>query len=292
MRKSLFWALVLCSFVCASPLTVAVALQPYANIVKNIGGDKVDVVTLLPPGADPHTFEPKPATLKSFARASVYFSDGSGMDEAWMPRFKGVNKNVEVVKISKGIGLMAAVEHEHEHGHEHVHGEEHEHGHLDPHIWTSPKRLTLLAKNICEALGRKDPANKAFYEANLAKVLEQTNQLDADLKQAVAKMPVGKRTFIVFHPSYGYLAFDYGMTQMAIEVEGKEPKPKDLAYLVEEGKVHFVRVVFVQPQFSKRAAQTIAKELNAVVVTTDPLAFDYVANIRALITAIEESTKK
>lgn len=282
--------------VTAEKLTVAVSLQPYANIVKSIAGDRVDVVTLLPPGADPHTFEPKPATLKEFAKASVYFSDGSGMDKAWMPRFKGVNKDVQVVGISKGIGWMAAEEVEHHHEGEGVHHEEHhgEHHHegFDPHVWTSPKKVAVLAQNVLDALVELDPAGKDAYTQNFANFKTQLDALDAELRSAVEALPAGKRTFIVFHPSYGYLAFDYGMQQLSIEVEGKEPKPKDLAFLIEEGKEHFVHIVFVQPQFSKRAAETIAKELNAVVVTTDPLAYDFMGNVRSLVKAISEAAGK
>lgn len=275
----------------AEKLTVAVSLQPYANIVKNIAGDRVDVVTLLPPGADPHTFEPKPQSLKEFAKASIYFSDGSGMDKAWMPRFKGVNKNVQVVGISKGIGWMAADEVEHRHEGEVVHHEEHHEG-FDPHVWTSPKRVAIIAQNVLDALAQLDPAGKETYTQNFTAFKAELETLNADLKNAVNALPIGKRTFIVFHPSYGYLAFDYGMQQLSIEVEGKEPKPKDLAFLIEEGKKHFAHIVFVQPQFSKRAAETIAKELNAVVVTTDPLAYDFMGNVRSLVKAISEAAGK
>lgn len=275
----------------AAKLTVAVSLQPYANIVKNIAGDRVDVVTLLPPGADPHTFEPKPQSLKEFAKASIYFSDGSGMDKAWMSRFKGVNKNVQMVEISKGIGWMAADEVEHRHEGEVAHHEEHHEG-FDPHVWTSPKRVAIIAQNVLDALVQLDPAGKETYTQNFTAFKAELETLNADLKNAVNALPIGKRTFIVFHPSYGYLAFDYGMQQLSIEVEGKEPKPKDLAFLIEEGKKHFVHIVFVQPQFSKRAAETIAKELNAVVVMTDPLAYDFMGNVRSLVKAISEAAGK
>lgn len=283
----------------AANLAVAVSLQPYANIVKNVAGDRVDVITLLPPGADPHTFEPKPATLKAFSKVNVYFSDGSGMDKAWMPRFKGVNKNVQVVELSKNMQWMEGENHHHGEEHEadeaneHTSELAHEHHHeLDPHIWTSPKRVLLIAQNVCDALIALDSAGKDVYTAQLAKFKERLETLDKELQEAIAKLPVDRRTFIVFHPSYGYFAIDYGMKQLSIEVNGKEPKPKDLANLIEEGREHGVHIVFVQPQFSKRAAGTIAKELNAVVVTTDPLAYDFAENVRTLIKAIAQAAQK
>lgn len=268
----------------AENLSVAVSLQPYANIVKSIGGNRIDVITLLPEGSDPHSYEPKPAILKEFANAKIYFSDGSGIDKAWIPRFKGVNKDIQIVDFSKEITWIAEEEHE-------THSHHHETKQYDPHVWTSPKRVLIIAKNICEELVRIDNSGKSVYESNLEKLLQQVKSLDEDLKKIIAKLPKDKRTFIVFHPSYGYFALDYGMNQLAIEVDGKEPKPKDLAQLIAAGKKHFVHIVFVQPQFSKRAAATIAKELDAIVVTTDPLAYDYAENTRSLINAISESAK-
>ncbi|MCQ2108262.1 MAG: zinc ABC transporter substrate-binding protein [Fibrobacter sp.] len=292
---------IFCVSVSAAKLTVAVTLQPYANVVSEIGGDQLEVVTLLPPGADPHTFEPKPSTLKDFAKASVYFSDGSGMDEAWLPRFKGVNKNVQIVSLSKDINWMEEDEHHHhevesaaihageksvaEHD-DHDEGEE-----LDPHLWTSPLQMMQVARNICDALVQLDSANADLYIERWFDLTERLKKLDAELRASIAKLPQQARTFIVFHPSYGYFARDYGMTQLTVEVNGKEPKPRDLFNLAKTGKSNNVHIVFVQPQFSKRAATTIARELDAVILDTDPLSFEYEKNIRALLFAIDGNRK-
>lgn len=287
---------IFCVSVSAAKLTVAVTLQPYANVVSEIGGDQLEVVTLLPPGADPHTFEPKPQTLKEFTKASVYFSDGSGMDAAWLPRFKGVNKNVQVVSLSKDIQWMEEDEHHHHDEHcDHHHGEEpaaeHDDEELDPHLWTSPLQMMQVATNICDALVQLDSANADLYIERWFDLTERLKKLDAELRASIAKLPQQARTFIVFHPSYGYFARDYGMTQLTVEVNGKEPKPRDLFNLAKAGKSNNVHIVFVQPQFSKRAATTIARELDAVILDTDPLSYDYEKNIRALLFAIGRNTK-
>lgn len=284
---------IFCVSVSAAKLTVAVTLQPYANVVSEIGGDQLEVVTLLPPGADPHTFEPKPSTLKDFAKASVYFSDGSGMDEAWLPRFKGVNKNVQIVTLSKDINWMEEDEHHHhdEHCDHHEEADADDDGELDPHLWTSPVQMMQVATNICDALVQLDFANADLYIERWFDLTERLKKLDAELRASIAKLPQQARTFIVFHPSYGYFARDYGMTQLTVEVNGKEPKPRDLFNLAKAGKSNNVHIVFVQPQFSKRAAATIAKELNAVILDTDPLSYDYEKNIRALLSAIGRNTK-
>lgn len=272
----------LCVSASAANLTVAVSLQPYSNVVHEIGGEQVEVVALLPPGADPHTFEPKPASLKEFAKATAYFSDGSGMDAAWLPRFRGVNKNINVVSLSKGISWIEEDEHHH---HENA-GKHHDDDELDPHLWTSPMQMMQIAENVCEALVQLDGANGKLYRERANALIFRLKKLDVELRQTINKLSADARTFIVFHPSYGYFARDYGMTQLTVEVKGKEPKPKDLANLVKIGKEHKVHIVFVQPQFSKRAAATIAKELDAKILDTDPLSYDYEGNVKTLLNSI------
>lgn len=291
MKK--FFMLVAIAFILIQPvfadkIVVAVSLQPYANIADAIGRGRVDVVTLLPPGADPHTFEPKPSTLKEFSKVSAYFSDGSGMDMAWMPRFIGVNKKAKLIKLNSGIQWMQE-SHEDHHGEAHHDEDRHE---LDPHVWTSPIQVMKIANAMCDAFISLDSAGKNFYVARLNRFYERLERLDKDLKKAVSKLPENRRSFIVYHPAYGYFARDYGMQQLAVEMNGKEPKPLDLMYLTKKGKEHNVRIVFVQPQFSKRSAQTIAKNLDAVVIETDPLSYDFIGNIHHLIDAITQAAQK
>ena len=268
-------------------ITVAVSLQPYATLVKMIGGPNVNVVTLLPPGADPHNFEPKPAVIKAFSLAQVYFTDGSGLDKVWLPRFLAANKDVKVIDISKYIEWMKSEHDEHE-----SHGHHHDEDEIDPHIWTSPYRVKFLAQNIFHALKMLDPEHEIFYINQIQYVQNQLTAIGRKLKETVISMPVNRRSFIVFHPSYGYLAKDFGLKQYAIEVNGKEPKPRDLANLIKMGRKNGIKAVFVQPEFSKRAAETIAKDLGAVVVETDPLAADFIGNTEKFIEALKEAGKK
>ncbi|MBR6454841.1 MAG: zinc ABC transporter substrate-binding protein [Fibrobacter sp.] len=266
-------------------ITVAVSLQPYATIVKMVGGARVNIVTLLPPEADPHNYEPKPAIIKAFSLAQVYFTDGSGLDKAWMPRFLGANKKVEVVDISENIKWME-FDHDGQGMHEH---EDHE---IDPHVWTSPARVKFLAKNIYDYLVKIDSEHSRYYTFRLQNALDNLEKMERQINETVIHMPVKSRSFIVFHPSYGYFAKDYKLKQYAIEVNGKEPKPKDLAKLIQMGRKNNVKVVFVQPQFSKRAAQTIAKDLGATIVETDPLSADLMGNLQKLVDALKEVGKK
>lgn len=266
-------------------ITVAVSLQPYATIVKMVGGARVNVVTLLPPGADPHNYEPKPAIIKAFSLAQVYFTDGSGLDKAWMPRFMAANKKVNVIDMSKSIEWMKM-----EHEGNSLHG--HHDDDLDPHIWTSPARVRILAMNIFEALKQIDPEHFSYYVSRYQNAQELLEKKSREINEAVINMPLSSRSFIVFHPSYGYLAKDYKLKQYAIEVNGKEPKPRDLSKLIQIGRKNGTKIVFVQPQFSKRAAQTIAKELGAIIVETDPLSEDFIGNVQKFIDALKQIGKK
>lgn len=286
----------------ASKLNVAVTLQPYAKIVEEIGGDRVSVISMIPPNADPHSYEPKPGVLKTFSKADLYLSDSSGLDQLWLPRFLSVNKKIEMVYISSGVSWMQESE-DHHHGHHHDHhhhGEDHhenkhkheENASLDPHLWTSPKQVIKLAENVLSALIKKDAASKSYYESRYQLFIEKWTSIDQFIEKTVSQIPEKRRIFIVFHPSYGYLARDYDLIQRAIEVEGKEPKPQDLKALILEAQKNDIRAIFVQPQFSKRSAESIAKQLNAVVVSTDPLAYDIEKNLRNFIQALLEASKK
>ena len=297
----------LCAFgsvASASKLNVAVTLQPYAKIVEEIGGDRVSVITMIPPNADPHSYEPKPSVLKTFSKAELYLSDSSGLDQVWLPRFLSVNKKIEMAYISSGVSWMQELE-DHHHGdhdgedhhekkHEHEDHDEnhHENASLDPHLWTSPKQVIKVAENVLSALIKKDSASKSYYESRYQLFIEKWTSIDQFIEKTVSQIPEKRRIFIVFHPSYGYLARDYGLIQRAIEVEGKEPKPQDLKALILEAQKNDIRAIFVQPQFSKRSAESIAKQLNAVVVSTDPLAYDIEMNLRNFIQALLEASKK
>lgn len=266
----------------ASPvLTVSVPLSPYAKIVQKVAGDLVNVVTLVPKNANPHTFEPKPDILKKFSEVSLYFGDGSGLDNAWRPRFLGVNSNVKVVDISEGVSFIAE-----EHSHEEEHGEE-----LDPHLWNSPRTAILIAANVCRALVAEDASHAGIYRSNLEKFSKELSELDVRFADALRKISEERRTFIVFHPSYGYLARDYGLKQISVEMNGKEPKPRDLRNLVTAAKKNHVKTVFVQPQFSRRAAESLSKEIGAKIVSIDPLAYDFDGELHRFLDALLEVRK-
>ncbi|WFS62097.1 zinc ABC transporter substrate-binding protein [Pseudodesulfovibrio thermohalotolerans] len=283
----------------AGKVRAFVSILPQKYFVERIGGELTDVSVLVQPGANPHMYEPTPRQMAALAKAQVYFAIGINLEDVWLPKLKGANRDMLVVRTQEGVDKIPMIEHHHdeaehhhdeaehhhdeaEHeGHDHAaaHSDEHDHGILDPHIWLDPVRVKTIARNTCDGLVRADPAHKTEYEANLAAFLNELDKLDATIAEAMAAIPVGKRAFMVFHPSWGYFAQRYGLTQVAIEAGGNEPSPRHLAEIIEHGRELGVTVVFVQPQFSKRSAEVIASELNARVLPLDPLAEDWKGNL-------------
>ncbi len=266
---------------------VAVTLLPQAGFVESIGGDKVEVVVMVPPGASPHTYEVTPEQMTKLSKAKMYAKVGSPVEFelVWMDKLIAANKAMLVVDCSQGIQLMEMVEDEHEHESEDEN--EHEHEGLDPHIWLSVKNAKVMVQNICAGLVQVDDANKAYYEHNCAAYLEKLTKLDGDLAKDLPG--VKNRSFIVLHPAFGYFARDYNLKQIAVEQGGKEPSADYIVRLIEEAKEHDIRVVFVSPQYSTKSAEVIAKEIVGKVVIIDPLAKDFIGNMRAIESAMKKA---
>ena len=182
-----------------------------------------------------------------------------------------------VVHTDEGIQKQPIGGHHHEEEGGHAHG--HGHGALDPHIWLSPVLAKTMAGNICEGLSSVDPAHRKVYETNLKGLLRDIDVLDGRMRTILEQLPANKRIFMVFHPSWGYFAKEYGLEQIPIEAGGKEPSPRDLAKIVTKGREKGIDVVFVQPQFSDRSAKVIAAEMGAKVVPLNPLAADWADNM-------------
>lgn len=300
--------------VATSPLAANAATQVFVSIVpqqyfvEKIGGPLVDVDVLVMPGANPHMYEPTPRQMTKLSKAKAYFAIGVGLEETWLPRINAANQSMRIFHTQRGIEKIPMVAHGHQeehedereaghedgHGHdgaEAEHGHHHDHGTLDPHIWLSPKLALTIARNTCAGLIRIDPENRKTYESNLAKFLIEIQKTDAAITKTLAAVPADKRTFMVFHPSWGYFANQYGLTQIPIEAEGNEPSPKHLAEIIEHGRELHIPVIFVQPQFSQKSAQVIAAELDARVIPLDPLAKDWKDNLLQAAEAFSKTLK-
>jgi zinc transport system substrate-binding protein len=249
-------------------LGVVVTILPQAEFVEKVGGDKVSVTVMVPPGANPHSTELTPSQMTEVAKAKIYAKVGSGIEFelTYMDKLTAINKSMQVVDCSKGIELITSVDPD-------------EPG-KDPHIWLSPLNAKLMVKNICESLVQIDPVNKAYYEQNRDDYLQELDNLDQEIRGKLAG--VQNRAFIVFHPAWGYFVKDYNLEEIPIEVEGKEPSAQDVVLVIQKAKELNIKIVFASPQFNPQMAEVIAREIGGRVVFIDDLAKDYISNLRTV----------
>ncbi|ADC63184.1 metal ABC transporter solute-binding protein, Zn/Mn family [Allochromatium vinosum] len=263
----------------ADRIQVFVTVPPQQTFVEQIGGSHVQVEALVGAGSNPHAYEPPPGQIARLAEADVYFGIGLPMETAWMKRIRAVNPEIRVVDLSDGISRRRLEAHEHGHGAEPDHHHESD-SEQDPHIWTSPPLVIGMAERIAGTLSELDPERAAEYEARRADFIAELKALDADTRARLDRLT--HRRFMVYHPSWGYFAETYGLTQIPIEAEGKEPGPRRLAALIDQARREDVRVILAQPQLSTKAAEQVAREIGGRVEVVDTLAADYIGTIRHL----------
>lgn len=269
-----------------APLTVAVTILPQKQFVERIGGEHVRVIVLVPPGASPHSHEPTAKQLEDISRASVYIKVGSGIDfeRAWMDKLIGVNPRMTIVDSSEGIQLIVG-------GHDHEetaipgdHSDEPEtEGATDPHIWLSPKNARIMVENTCQGLARADPGHGAEYRSNADAYQKELDALDTEISADIASRQV--HTFMVYHPAWSYFARDYGLIQIPIETDGKEPSPAGIENLILKAKEENITVIFASPESSTKSATVIAEEIGGTLVLVSGLEEDYLGNLRMVAQA-------
>ena len=284
----LFTCFVLCIWLqpalAAQPLdTVFVSILPQKTFVQQISGESLNIEVMVQPGASPATYEPKPSQMRKLASSSAYFAIGVPFENAWLERISGVNPEMEVIHTDKGIKKVAMVSHSHEH-----HTDEHDHdGGLDPHIWLSPVLVKKQAANITAGLAQLFPEKTALFQANFRAFEQRLDTLHAELKEQLH--PFQGKQFMVFHPSWGYFAREYGLEQVAIEIEGKSPKPAQVTEFIEQARKDGIRIIFAQQQFSTKNARVIAQAIGGEVVLVDPLAEDWFANMHKIAQKFQEA---
>ncbi len=264
-----------------APLLVLTAIPPHAFLIGRIGGDAVKVETMVPPGSSPHSFEPTPRQIARASSARAYFEAGVEAERLYLPKMRAHREDLAVIDMNDGIRLRSVE------GGEHGHGEA---GASDPHVWLSPRLAIRQARNICEGLTGLDGKNRSLYEGNLARLEKELGELD--LRIARRLEGVKGRTFYVIHPSFGYFADEYGIRQAAIEPGGKEPGAKHMAGLIDRARSEGVKVIFVEPQFSMKSADIIARATGSRLVRVDPLSGDYVANMERIADEMARALKE
>ncbi|MEW5925240.1 MAG: zinc ABC transporter substrate-binding protein [Candidatus Zixiibacteriota bacterium] len=259
-------------------INVFVSILPQAYFVERVGGEFVSIDVMVSPGQSPETYSPTPRQMSDLDGARAYFAIGLPFENQLLRKIREVYKKLDIVSTQEGIELrpMEALEK----------GSGHEHGALDPHVWLDPVAVKTISKNICDELVKLDPAHQPDYEKNLAEFQADLDSLNSLI--AIKLEPFKGRHIFVFHPVYGYFADRYGLQQTAVEIEGKEPSARQLASFIEMAKADSVKVIFVQPQFSTKTAETIASAVGGAVVKVDPLARDYLNNLEFITSRLVE----
>ncbi len=265
--------------------TVFACVAPHGYFARRIAGGLVDVQVLVRDGVNPHTFAPTTRDMVALSRADLYFRAGLGFEDALCGKLAGVRNGPRIIDTRAGLDLLDETEHAHD-GHTDHAGLEGARN-KDPHAWLSPKLAARQAATIRDAMCEQYPAHADVFARNAAELSAELDAMDARIAKVLAGLK--GRKFFVFHPAFGYFAAAYDMRQEAVETGGKSPSLKDINRLIAEAKADKVRVIFVQPQFSTQAAQTIAAEIGGVVVPIDPLAGDYIANMDALAESVRSA---
>ena len=256
---------------------LTVAIEPIRYLTEAIAGTQFQVVSMVPKGSSPETYDPAPQQLMKLNSSIAYLGTGHlGFELAWAERFKTNAPQVQFFDLSRGIDLIR----EATDGHHHAH-----HGGVEPHIWSSTTNARILAANIRDVLCRLDSTHNSLYRARHDSLIRQINHTDSLIRQML-EQPQAARTFLIYHPALSYFARDYGLRQIAIEQGGKEPTPTYLATLMEQCRQQRVTVIFVQPEFDKRNADLIARQTGARVVPINPLDYQWAEQLLEVARAL------
>jgi zinc transport system substrate-binding protein len=257
---------------------IAVSVVPQEYLVKSIIDTLADVVVMVPPGASPATWEATPSEMKSLADAMVYLRIGHiGFEQAWISNIKDINPDLRIVDLSANLPLR---------GIDYTHGE-HSHRGVDPHIWMSPANMEMMARLVFSEMEKLFPENKPQLRRNYSKLMLEIK--DANRFASTELAGHKGESFLIFHPSLGYYADAYGLTQMSIEYEGKEPSPAHMKEIIDMARFAEIKTIFVQQEFDIRNAEVIAKEIGAKIVQINPLSLDWPGEMKRITLSLKSS---
>ncbi|MDD2619855.1 MAG: zinc ABC transporter substrate-binding protein [Syntrophomonadaceae bacterium] len=247
-------------------LRVAVSIVPQATFVGAVGGDMVEVVTMIPPGASPENYAPSPQIMEQLSDAKLYFAIAVPAEtNGILPRLQEANPQMKVVDLAAKVDQVYPAR-------------EMAAGESDPHRWLSPKRAKEMIKVIAAELTALDPQHADSYQNNALAYQKELEKLDKDISSSLGK--VAGQSFIVYHPAMGYFADDYGLKMIALEEEGKEATVHDFQAVIDQAKKEKIKVVFYQAEMDSKQARSLAQELGGEARLIAPLAPDYINNLR------------
>ena len=256
---------------------LTVTLEPLRYFTEAIAGDNYEVVSMVPKGSSPESYDPTPQQLVNLSKSQAYFRIGYiGFEQAWMKKLEANSPNMKVFDTSKGIDLIR------DKGH--WHGDHFHEGGVEPHVWNSTQNALIIADNIYQALCELDSTHQEDYQKRLDVLKQTIRQTDANIRTLLEN---ADSTFLIYHPALSYFARDYGLKQVSIEEGGKEPSPAQLKALIETCRNENVHTIFVQQEFDQRNAQLIANELGVNIVSINPLSYDWVKEMIRIAEALK-----
>jgi len=257
---------------------ISVSIGPFKYFVEEIAGNNFEVNVMVPPGSNPHIYEPYPDQINKLRQSVAYISNGYlGFEMTWLDRFYEMNRSMK--KLSLGDYIDPIIPKNHNDG-------DHSEG-ADPHYWVSPKCAMKMASSVRQFLIELDPRNRGQYDENYKVLTGKIKEVDSLAKELSASG--GKKAFMIYHPNLGYLARDYGLEEIALENGGKEPSPFRLRELIDLAKEDNLKVIMVQREYDTRNARAIAKETGSSVVVIDPLSEDWYSSTTGIIKILKDS---
>ena len=265
-------------------LNVYVSIMPQKYFADKVGGDLVNVSVLVPSGTSPENFDPSPKQIMQLGSSDVYFTIDIPFENIFLDKLKAGKKKLVIADCDKNVPKLRNQEHK-EHEHEHEHG--HQHGEFDPHIWTDPELIKIIAQNMADTFSVTDPAHAATYAANLKNFKDELDTLKDELSLKLA--PYKGRIFYVYHSAYTYFAERFALVQKSIETGEKEPTPAKLRELVNQANQDKVKTIFIQPEFPASGAKRVAEAIGGKTVTMSVLEYDVPANMKKTAALLAES---
>jgi len=284
MRKIFFLLLICFAISCgrggndSGNKIITVSIAPFKYFVEEIAGNDFTVNIMVPAGADPHTYEPFPGQISKLRKSVAYISNGYlGFEMNWLDRFYETNRTMKKLSLADGINPI-------------VSSSQHKGGHIegaDPHYWVSARCALIMASSVKELLNELNPSQKVKYEANYQALISKIQEVDRKARELFSDIP--NRCFMIYHPNLAYVARDYGLEEIPVEFEGKEPSPSRMKELIDRARKENIKTIFVQREYDTKNAKAIAGEIGAEITLIDPLSENWQKSTTDIINALYKS---
>lgn len=257
---------------------ITVSIAPFKYFVEEIAGNDFTVNIMVPAGADPHTYEPFPEQINKLRKSIAYISNGYlGFEMNWLNRFYETNQTMKKLSLGDSIDPLTS-SHHHEGGH--IEG-------ADPHYWVSPRCALIIASSVKGFLCELNPVQKTKYESNYHVLISKIQEVDNKARELFTDVP--DKCFMIYHPNLAYIARDYGLEEIPVEFEGKEPTPSRMRELIDRARKHKLKTIFVQREYDTKNARAIAGEIGAQIILIDPLSGNWLKATSEIIFAVHKS---